>query len=210
MRTRILTPVIATLLTVGLATSADAFSQDASTLPAGAYDLDTTHASLIWKVSHMGLSNYAARFTRFDVDLEFDPANPANSTVNATIDPTSIETDYPFPEKKDFDAKLVNGADWFNAGEFTQITFKSTALQVTGDTTGTMTGDLTFLGVTKPVTLDVTFNGGYGAHPMNKRPALGFSATGSLKRSDWGFDTYVPNIGDMVELQIEAEFTQAE
>ena len=175
-------------------------------MPAGVYELDETHASIIWKVSHLGLSNYAGRFTKFDADLTLDPANPENSSVTATINPTSIETDYPYPEEKDFNAKLISGETWFNAGEFASIDFKSTSLTKTGDTTGTMTGDLTFLGVTAPITFDVTFNGAFEEQPFSKKPAIGFSATGTMKRSDWGFDTYVPSIGDEVEIQIEAEF----
>lgn len=177
-------------------------------MPAGLYKLDKGHASLTWKVSHLGLSDYTARFTRFDAGLNLDPANPANSSVSVTVDPTSIETDYPFPEKKDFDAKLVSDESWFNAGTFPSIEFKSTAVEVTGENTGKITGDLEFLGVTKPLTLDVVFNGAFAMQPFSKKPALGFSATGTLKRSEWGMGTYVPNIGDDVELLIEVEFGQ--
>lgn len=175
-------------------------------MPAGTYKLDKTHASLIWKVSHIGLSNYTARFTDFDTTLDFDPQNIEASKVSATINPTSIETDYPYPEKKDFDKKLIENEEWFNAKSFPEIKFESTDIKKTGKTTGTMTGNLTFLGVTKPVTLDITFNGAYEKQPFSQKPALGFSANGTIKRSDWGFSTYVPNIGDDVQIQIEAEF----
>lgn len=179
-------------------------------MPAGVYNLDETHAQLIWKVSHLGLSNYTARFTSFDADLTFDPANPENSSLTATIDPTSIKTDYPYPEKKDFDKKLVEGKEWFNVAAFPEIKFESKELAVTGENTGTMMGHLTFLGVTKPVTLDVTFNGAMASQPFSSKPTLGFSATGSLKRSEWGMATYVPNIGDEVQIMIEAEFAMEE
>jgi polyisoprenoid-binding protein YceI len=175
-------------------------------LPAGAYGLDKTHASLTWKVMHLGLANYTARFTDFDADLHLDPANVTNSKVSVTINPASVRTDYPHADKKDFDAKLAKGAEWFNADKFPQITFTSTSLTQTGERTGKLTGDLTFLGVTKPVTLDVTFNGGMAAHPFTQKAAVGFSATGTLKRSEWGFTTYIPNIGDEVALMIEVEF----
>lgn len=179
---------------------------DYSDMPAGVYTLDETHAMLIWRVSHLGLSNYTARFTKFDADLRFDPANPENSSLTATVDPTSIETDYPYPEEKDFDAKLVEGEEWFNAINFPEITFQSTVITRTGENTGAMTGDLTFLGVTKPMTLDVTFNGAMAEQPFSKKPTLGFSATGTINRSEWGMATYVPTIGDEIELLIEAEF----
>lgn len=200
-----------TLLTAAaiIGLSAPAFAQ-ANTpyaeMPAGVYELDETHASIIWKVSHLGLSNYAGRFTKFDADLTLDPANPENATLTATINPTSIETDYPYPEKKDFNAKLISGENWFNAGTFGSIDFKSTKIIKTDEATGTMTGDLTFLGVTKPITFDVTFNGAFAEHPFSKKPAIGFSATATMTRSDWGFSTYTPNIGDEVQIQIEAEF----
>ncbi len=177
-----------------------------SGMPGGLYKLDKAHASLTWKVSHLGLSDYTARFTDFDIDLYLDSQDPIRSRVRATIDPTSIETDYPNPEKKDFDAQLVNDAGWFNATQFPKIIFTSTKVEKTGDNTGKMTGDLEFLGVKKPVTLDVTFNKALGNHPFANKPAIGFSATGSLKRSDFGMNTYIPQIGDEVEIIIEAEF----
>ena len=177
-------------------------------MPAGVYNLDETHASIIWKVSHLGLSDYTARFTEFDADLTFDPATPENSSLTATINPLSVETDFPYPEKKDFDAVLAEGEDWFNGTAFPEITFVSTSIERTGDKTGIMTGDLTFLGVTKPLTFDVEFNGAMAQQPFSQKPTLGFSATGKMKRSDWGMSTYVPNIGDDVEILIEAEFAQ--
>ena len=181
-----------------------------SEMPAGVYNLDETHAQLVWRVSHLGLSNYTARFTSFDADLTFDPENPENSKLVATVDPTSIETDYPYPEKKNFDKVLIEGDEWFNSTNFPQIKFESKEIKRNGDNTGTMMGHLTFLGVTKPVTLDVTFNGAMAQQPFSKKPTLGFSASGSLKRSEWGMATYVPNIGDEVELLIEAEFAMQE
>lgn len=175
-------------------------------MPAGKYVLDKTHASLTWKVSHMGLSAYTARFTEFDAQLDYNPKNIGKSQVRVTVNPMSIETDYPNPEKTDFDKKLSTGADWFNAKKFPQITFTSKRIKSTGPNTATMQGDLTFLGVTQAVSLDVTLNGAMAEQPFSKKPTLGFSATGGLKRSDWGMDTYVPNIGDEVTLLIEAEF----
>lgn len=180
-----------------------------SALPGGLYKLDETHANLTWKVSHLGLSNYTARFTKFDADLMFNGQDISKSKVKATIDPTSIKTDYPYPEKKDFDKKIIEGKQWFNSAQFPSITFTSTSVEQTGKNTGKVTGNLTFLGVTKPVTLDVTFNKALGNHPFKNKPALGFSATGSLKRSDFGMKTYIPSVGDDVQIIIEAEFIHA-
>lgn len=179
-------------------------------MPAGAYEVDKTHASLVWKVSHLGLADYTARFTSFDADLDFNPEDPTQSKLVVSVDPLSLETDYPNPEVEDFDKKLSTSESWFNAGAYPAITFTSTAIEMTGENTGKVTGDLEMLGVTKPLTLDVTFNGAYAEKPFGKMPALGFSAHGVMKRSDWGFDTYVPAIGDEVEIVIETEFHKAE
>lgn len=196
------------LAPLALPVAAQAAGTPVAELPAGAYKQDPTHTSVTFKVMHMGLSNYTARFAKAEIDLVFNTKEPALSTVTAVIDPLSIKTDYPFAEQKDFDKELSSDANWFNAGKFPTITFKSTKVEVTGENKGKVTGDLTMLGVTKPVVLDVTFNAGYAKHPMAGIPAVGFSATTTIKRSDWGFTTFVPAIGDDVQIFIETEFTK--
>jgi polyisoprenoid-binding protein YceI len=176
-------------------------------MPSGVYKLDPTHASLVWKVSHLGLSDYTARFTDFDAELDFNSEDITSSNLSVSVNPASVKTDYPNSDEKDFDKKLGYGDDWFNADKFPRITFESKEIAKTGDNTGTVTGHLNFLGVTKPLTLDVEFNGAYESKPFGNVPALGFSATTTIKRSDWGFDTYIPAIGDEVEVMIETEFT---
>jgi polyisoprenoid-binding protein YceI len=177
-------------------------------MPAGVYQLDKSHASLIWKVSHLGLSDYTARFTSFDATVTLDPNDISQSEVSATIDPLSVKTDYPTPEKKDFDKVLATDEKWFNANVFPTIKFVSTAIVINDDNSGTLTGNLTFLGVTKPITLDVKLNGMLTKQPFSKLPTLGFSASGVVKRSDWGLDTYVPLIGDDVAIMLELEFAK--
>ena len=194
-------------LAVAVAVSLPAAAQLASDVPAGTYKIDPTHASLTWKVSHMGMSNYTARFTKLDATLAFDPAKPETAKLTATVDPTSIRTDYPFVEKENFDKVLVESAKWFNAGVAKTITFNSTAVKMTGAKTADVTGDLTLLGVTKPVVLKVTFNGGMKEHPFTKKPAIGFSATGVVKRSEFGMGNAIPVVGDDVTLLIEAEMS---
>lgn len=187
-----------------------AFSAEAAqlTVPSGTYQLDPAHASLVWKIKHLGLSRYTARFNKFDATITLDAENPTGSEVTATIDPSSVDTDFPFADQKDFNAELT-GEQWFNIAEFPEITFQSTELELTGDSVGTMTGDLTFLGVTRPVTLDVTLNGQLEKHPFAGGPAIGFSATSTFKRTDFGFETMLgPIVGDEVTIQIEAEFVQ--
>jgi polyisoprenoid-binding protein YceI len=195
--------------TLALLLAAPAAAQSPADVPAGAYKLDPTHASLTWRVGHMGLSNYTARFTKLAADLTYDPKDPTKSSINVTVDPRSIRTDYPNAAEKDFDKELTDGASFFNSPKFAEIRFVSKRLEKTGDKTGRMTGDLTLLGVTKPVTLEVTFNGSFKEHPMTKQPALGFSATGTVKRSEFGMTHLVPYISDEVKLQIEAEFVKS-
>jgi polyisoprenoid-binding protein YceI len=184
----------------------------ATSAPAGAYTLDKSHASLIFRVDHLGFSMYTARFTRFDANMWFDPEKPETITVAASIDPRSLETDYPDPESLDFNA-MLQGPGWLDAARFPQITFRSTEVALTGPDTARVTGDLGLHGVTRPVSLGVKFNGGYAGHPLDPNGRIGFSARGSLKRSDFGIAFGIPpagtkmGVGDKVEVIIEAEFT---
>jgi len=106
--------------------------------PAGAYAVDKTHATVQWQGLHNGLSWYTARFTAFDIQLNFDPADVTKSKVTASIDPKSIETDFlkmrPAESKTDFNAELATGDRWFNGNKFPTITFASTAVTKTAPT----------------------------------------------------------------------------
>jgi polyisoprenoid-binding protein YceI len=185
-------------------TAAPAAAQAAKIdVPAGEYVLDKTHASIIWKVTHLGLSHYTARFTGFDMVLMLDPVTPTKSTIAVTIDPRSVKTDFPFPEKEDFDKVIAE--KFLQAGDHPAITFQSSSLKATGAKTGKLTGNLSMMGVTKPVVLDVTLNGAM-VHPFRKIPVVGFSATGKFNRSDFGSTVLQGPIGDEVTVIIEAEF----
>lgn len=181
--------------------------------PAGEYAMDLGHTSVILRVSHLGLSNYTARFTRVAGKLAFDPQNPAAQSVVATIDAGSLQTDYPDPETLDFDAKVES--EFLKADKYPQITFASTRVVPTGARTARVAGNLTLHGVTRPVVLEATFNGGYkagGMDPMGAR--VGFSARGTFRRSDFGITYGLPapgttmGVGDEVEVIIESEFTR--
>lgn len=181
--------------------------------PAGTYTLDRSHASLLFRVNHLGFSYYTARFTRFAAALELDPADPAAARVTATIDATSIETDHPDPSF-DFDAQLQD-EHWLHTARFPRITFRSTAVELTGPNTARITGELALHGVTRPVTLAANFNGGYAGHPLDPLGArIGFSARGSLMRSAFNIAEGIPlpgsnfGVGDAVQILIEAEFTR--
>lgn len=183
---------------------------------AGTYTLDKNHASLTWRVSHFGLSQYTGRFTDFDATLDFHPDDPSATRLTATINPSSAETDYPGDYKaghansgfETWNEDLARNANWFNADQFPEITFATTSVSPATANTGTVTGDLTFLGVTKPVTLDVTYNGVANFPWAPDTDKIGFSARTTLKRSEFGQTALAPNIGDEVEIIIETEFDQ--
>lgn len=174
--------------------------------PAGTYVNDNTHTNVFWSVNHMGLSNYVGRFDKIKATLELDSSDVTKSKLTAVIDPTSVNTNYPKEETgRDFN-KEIAGEKFFDAGKFPEITFVSTKIEVKDEKTGTVTGDLSFHGITKPVTLDVTFNTALDPHPMAKKPAVGFSATGTIKRSDFGVKYAIGGVSDDVKLTIETEF----
>lgn len=204
----------AVLLSVVLSSAALAKGPDIKA-PKGTYKDDPNHSSLTFKILHFGLSNYTARFTKFDATLELDPAKLAASSVSVTIDPTSVKTDYPGDFKaghKDspynsFEEEIAQGPKYLNAGKFGTITFKSTKVVQTGKGLK-VTGDLTFLGVTKPVTLDATVVGSVEKHPYMGKGVVGFSAQTVFKRSDWGMTGTQAYLGDDVTIIFEGEFDQ--
>ncbi len=162
------------------------------------YTFDKLHTQIFFSVNHLGFSNSTGRFLGFDGGFTFDEAAPANGAVEVTIDTNSLNMD-----DATWDEHL-KAKDMFNTDEFKTMTFKSTKVELTGEKTAKLTGDLTLIGQTKPVTLDVTFNK-CGVHPMSSAPTCGFSALGTLKRSDWGMTKGIPMVGDDVTLRIEVE-----
>jgi polyisoprenoid-binding protein YceI len=199
------------VLAAAAALAAPALAQGAPpAAPAGAYVADKPHTTIQWQGLHNGLSWYSARFTSFDIQLTFDPADVTKSKVTATIDPKSIETDYartrPAGNTTDFNTEVATGDRFLNAGKFPQITFTSTAVTKTGANTGKVTGALTFLGVSKPVTLDVTYIG-HRNDPRANKHKVGFQLKGSFKRSDWGMPIGGP-VGDEIRIEINSELVQ--
>ena len=190
------------ILIISLSNIANSKMVSYKEMPSGTYKLDKTHASIIWQVSHLGLSDYTARFADFDAKIEFDSKNPGKSQIEAEINSFSIKTEYPYPEKKDFDKKL-QGKKWFNSDKFPKIIFKSKEVKLIDDKKGLMIGDLTFLGITKEVKFDFIFNGAMKKQPFTKKPTLGFKAMTSINRSDWGMDIYIPNIADEVKIMFD-------
>jgi polyisoprenoid-binding protein YceI len=176
---------------------------DYQAAPSGAYTMDPAHTSITFKILHMGFSHYTGRFDRMDGTLNFDSQNPANSALDVTIDTNSVDTNNAKLEEE------LRGENFFNVIKFPTATFKSDKITVTGPTTGTITGTLTMLGQTHEITLDATLVGA-GTHMMTKKQVLGFSAVGTFKRSDFGFNNLIPIVGDDVTLQLESEFDKAE
>lgn len=177
--------------------------------PAGEYRLDPTHADLTFRVNHIGMSMYTARFERFDATLRFDPADPRAMRLEASVDPNSLVLPAP---PAGFREELL-GPDWLNARQFRTIAFRATRIEPTGARSARMEGDLTLHGVTAPIALDVTYNGGYAGHSMDPNARIGFSARGRFNRSEFGVAHGVPppgstmGVSDAVDVLIEAEFT---
>lgn len=169
----------------------------------GNYTLDPKHASVTWSLSHAGLSNYTARFDTISGTLDYDASFPEKSRVDIRIDPASVNTGL-----AEFDETIAFDPVYFDAKTYPEIRYVSGDITKTSATQGLMSGDLSFRGQTQPVTLNVTFNGA-GKSFGNPGKTLGFSASGVLKRSDFGL-TYLRNfgIGDEVSLRIEAEFNE--
>jgi len=175
--------------------SGAAFSAQA----ADSYKLDPTHTSVIFIVNHLGFSDYQGRFGGVTGELTLDREDPSASSASITIDLNQIDSGV---EALDNHMKT---ADFFNVEEFPTATFTSTSVELVGDNAATVTGDLTLLGETKPLVLDVTLSG-EGTHPMTGDEVVGFSADGVVTRTDYGMDFLVPGVGDEVTLQISSEF----
>jgi len=181
----------------------------AADVPAGAYKLDKAHASLIFRVNHLGFSHFTGRFSTFDAKLQFDPERPTASQVDVTIEPRSLETDNAPAGFLD----ALRGKAWLDSAKFPQMTFHSTQVESTGEHALRIHGDLTLHGVTRPVILNATYNGGYAGHPMDPHARIGFSARGAFKRSEFGITYGIPEPGstlgvsDDVEVIIETEFS---
>ncbi|HEY7977838.1 MAG TPA: YceI family protein [Rhizomicrobium sp.] len=165
----------------------------------GTYKIDPSHTQIIFEIQHMGLSNFFGRFSKVSGQLVFDPAAPESSALSADVDMTAIDT-----HVSELDKDLV---DFFKADKFPTASFRATGISRTGDNTGTVTGDLTLAGVTKPVTLNVTFKGARNP-PIPFQPyRIGFDGTATIHRADFGLTHAIWSsmVGDDVTLLIEME-----
>jgi polyisoprenoid-binding protein YceI len=190
---------------IRVATSALALSLLAGTAFAEpvAYTFDKSHANLAFSYNHLGYSTTEGRFGEWDGTLMIDKDTPANSSIEFTIDISSLDT---FWDERD--AHFLS-ADFFDVQKFPKANFKSTKVEQVGENQLEVTGDLTIKDITKPATLTVDVTA-IGEHPMAKKEAAGFSVSTVLKRSDYGMDMYVPYVGDEVTVTFHAETLKAD
>jgi polyisoprenoid-binding protein YceI len=198
MRVPVFALVVACLM---LPASAQSVSTDAKQAPTGRYANDPGHTQILFSIFHAGTTNYYGRFDRATGTLNYDSPEPDKSSVSIQIDMTTIDV-----PSATLNTELKS-ANVFDVEKFPTATFRSTSITRTGPGMGKITGDLTIKNVTKPVTLDVVFHGG-ALNPMSNAYAMGFSATTTIKRTDFGLTgmRWEPFVGDDVKLIIEVLF----
>ncbi len=168
---------------------------------AAVYDIDRSHTQVFFTYSHLGFSHLSGRLNEVTGSFDYDATKPAKSSIDVQLPLSSLSTGVP-----KLDEHLAT-ADFFDAGKFPTATFKSSKVTVLGKDRLSVAGDLTIHGVTRPATFAVTLNGS-GIHPMKKTAAVGFDATTTIKRSDFGIAKYVPMVADEVRLNISMEAQQ--
>jgi polyisoprenoid-binding protein YceI len=168
--------------------------------PKGTYKLDPEHTQIVFEIRHMGISTFFGRFEKVSGSVNFDQSAPENGALNVTIDMHAVETHVPA-----LDSILIS--DVFQADKFPTATFTATKIERSSNKSGTVTGDLTLAGVTKPVVVHVTFNGGRGSGEPMQPYRVGFDASATLKRSDFGLSHMFWSgfVSDDVQLLVEAE-----
>lgn len=167
------------------------------------YVLDASHSQVLFSYDHLGFSTTYGMFSGFEGEIMFDANDAANSSVNVSMPVMSMFTGWEQREGH------FMSDDFFAAQEGDLVTFKSTSIEVTGENTAKITGDLSMNDVTKSVVLDATLNQ-KGDHPFANKPWMGFDATTTLVRSDFGVGAFAPAVSDEVEVQISIEAMKAE
>ena len=186
-----------------LATTIAAAFGATSALAADKYTLDASHSQIVFSYDHLGFSTTYGMFSGFNGEIMFDQDNPANSSVSVSMPVMSMFTGW---EQRD---GHFMSADFFGATEEDMITFTSTGIDVTGDDTALITGDLSMNGVTKSVVLDATLNQA-GTNPLANKEWAGFDATTTLLRSDFGLGAFAPAVSDEVQVMISIEAEKAD
>jgi polyisoprenoid-binding protein YceI len=170
---------------------------------AEAYVLDASHSQIVFSYDHLGYSTTYGMFSGFEGEIEFNQEDPAASSVNVSFPVRTMLTGW--------EARFGHfmSGDFFDASDDEMVSFTSTSIEVTGDTTAMITGDLMLNGITKPVVLDATLNQ-VGMHPMAEKPWAGFDATTTILRSDFEVGAFAPFVSDEVEIMISIEAMKAE
>ena len=171
---------------------------------AGQYVLDPNHASLIWKLNHLGFSTFIGTFNEFEASLDFDPEDIENASLEVVINTSSLDVDIP-----EFEEEL-RGDNWFDVAVFPQAVYRTTRfVESVDEDTFLFEGDLTLLGTTAPVSLEVNFHGG-GRNFLTRSYTVGFSGSAKFNRSDFGLDRFTSfGVGDEIDLEIHVEFMDA-
>ena len=171
---------------------------------AGQYVLDPNHASLIWKLNHLGFSTFIGTFNEFEASLDFDPEDIENASLEVVINTSSLDVDIP-----EFEEEL-RGDNWFDVAVFPQAVYRTTRfVESIDEDTFLFEGDLTLLGTTAPVSLEVNFHGG-GRNFLTRSYTVGFSGSAKFNRSDFGLDRFTSfGVGDEIDLEIHVEFMDA-
>ena len=167
------------------------------------YKLDPSHSQIMFDYQHLGFSTTYGLFGGIEGDIAFDTEDPAASSVEVSFPVTAMLTGWDAR-----DAHFLS-PDFFGAEENGTVTFKSTAIEVTGEDTAKITGDLTMNGVTKPVVLDAQLTQ-MGMHPMENKEWAGFTASTVVKRTDFDMGMFAPYVGDEVNVNISIEAMKAE
>jgi polyisoprenoid-binding protein YceI len=196
----------ATLAAMLAAAPASALAQTAPTtnpaaVDAGTFSVEPSHTRILFAVNHMGFTTWYGNFTGASGTLTLDPKDVAKTSFDISVPANSVST-----TNTKLDGEL-NSPEWFDTAKYPTIEFKSEKVVRTGPKTAKVTGELTFHGVTKPETLNVTFNAA-GINPLTKAYTVGFNATGTIDRTDFNQKTYAPLIGTQVTLTISAAFTK--
>lgn len=174
------------------------FASGAPARAADIYVLDPDHTSIVFIVSHFGLSSPSGKFKGVEGRLVIDEERPQNSKLNVTVRPETVMTGVPKLDEH------LRTKDFFDVALYPTATFASTRIELTGKTTAKVHGSFTLHGVTKPLTLDVKLNK-IAYIEQFKRKKAGFSATTTIKRSEYGMGYGIPDVGDDVRVRIESE-----
>ena len=168
-----------------------------------AYTLDSSHSQAVFSYQHLGFSTTTGMFSGFEGQIMYDAEDPANSSVEVSIPASAMFTGW---EARD---EHFSSEDFLDVAQNDMVTFTSTAIEVTGDDTALITGDLTLGGVTNEVVLDTVLNQA-GEHPMEGKPWLGFTATTTLSRTAFDAGQFAPYVSDEVEVMISIEAMQSD